>query len=510
MEPILRVKFPVSAEVTPVRVLDIAGDWLAGNRHLQVGFRKQKLDEIVMAVKDTSQPAFCFLENEFLIERILTSGQDKHYLAFSFGHPLPEEGDLIVTRLGFAKDSDRKSNLAVSLEKSSVARVSHNIGVRKPILVNQLIERLPKHFDGEIPISKQPLDLIEEDAEIIATSLKGKAGNVLPIVYVSRSRRSNLPLTDPVQLASRLAGMAHVFVEPDYTFNLRIEEIIGTKDYSCFNGAVRVYWPGIKSPKYNWVWIPDFFENSANFKRDPVQEILTYIADRTKGMYLGTCDVRSIIFIQSRNNLETKRAALEGRVREVEASGAKKDETMRLYDEVIAEGDKAQAELTARVEQLTRQVGDLTTENAFLQENVAQIDSYKKEKQVDNQLASNPDVLLSLDRLLEVSPSLSPSIKNRIQAVLTKYNEQLEDAKQKREQEQTDIRAAFLSYRTMNSHCTQTLREWGFEYTDEGKHYKVFRKGSNPDVCVTVSKTCSDGRAGQRIVNDFERVFWNL
>lgn len=65
----------------------------------------------------------------------------------------------------------------------------------------------------------------------------------LPLVLVSREHMSNLFLVDPVSLARDLCGLAEVWAINDKWTSYALSDMLGAK-LSCYDGAVRTYWPG--------------------------------------------------------------------------------------------------------------------------------------------------------------------------------------------------------------------------------------------------------------------------
>ena len=78
----------------------------------------------------------------------------------------------------------------------------------------------------------------------------------LPIVAVSQDRRGNCA-ADPARLQQYLAGVAAVAVYDDATAQ-ELRRLIGWQ-LACYNGAIRVYWPGCAPgdrSDVHKVWLP--------------------------------------------------------------------------------------------------------------------------------------------------------------------------------------------------------------------------------------------------------------
>lgn len=82
------------------------------------------------------------------------------------------------------------------------------------------------------------------EVEVLAGELLD-VGRPFPVVVVSRTLENDRPLVDAVDLAEQLAGVAKVYELVDKWASFRLTEEVG-KPLSCFAGAVRLYWPGLK------------------------------------------------------------------------------------------------------------------------------------------------------------------------------------------------------------------------------------------------------------------------
>ena len=80
----------------------------------------------------------------------------------------------------------------------------------------------------------------------------------LPIVLVSRTTTSEKWLIDPADLNNELAGIAEVCTLDDKWAAYALSDEIG-KIYSCYNGAVRIYWPDfdLAQRPYSPIYMPD-------------------------------------------------------------------------------------------------------------------------------------------------------------------------------------------------------------------------------------------------------------
>jgi hypothetical protein len=109
----------------------------------------------------------------------------------------------------------------------------------------RLIATLLRQFvctHGDERLSTEPRYLSAQGIREFVQNRLLSRGRRIPIVVVSRTPISERWLVDPAELADRLAGMAAVYVLDDQWAGYALTDQVG-KIYSCYNGAVRLYWP---------------------------------------------------------------------------------------------------------------------------------------------------------------------------------------------------------------------------------------------------------------------------
>lgn len=65
----------------------------------------------------------------------------------------------------------------------------------------------------------------------------------LPVALLSPEPHSGVPACDPELVANIVAGLAHVYALEDVDTTFALTDEVG-KQHSCYNGCVRLYWPG--------------------------------------------------------------------------------------------------------------------------------------------------------------------------------------------------------------------------------------------------------------------------
>jgi hypothetical protein len=130
-----------------------------------------------------------------------------------------------------------------------------HVDIRSPRIVRDLVGKYDDWHVGETPLSAKPFKFIgNEGASRLASVLWHPKRN-LPVLVVSSYEDNFLTKKFAEELATDLIGVAIVAtIDATAAWELTAER---GKDWSCYNGAVRLYWPQLgpkKSPLDNPLW----------------------------------------------------------------------------------------------------------------------------------------------------------------------------------------------------------------------------------------------------------------
>jgi len=109
---------------------------------------------------------------------------------------------------------------------------------KKPFFITQAIEDGWGSNDGDFAVSNTPFHLNDTNLGLASEVVKGEQECLLPCVYVSRGNDNTLSLDADV-LARKLAGLAHVVVEPSRKFSFRLME--NSFRRNPYGGAVGIF-----------------------------------------------------------------------------------------------------------------------------------------------------------------------------------------------------------------------------------------------------------------------------
>lgn len=110
---------------------------------------------------------------------------------------------------------------------------------------------------GGYPYTSLPQTVHADSLDHLRDSLLDPA-RPFPIVLVSHDLPSERPLVDVDRMAAGLAGLMRIYELADRWAAFRLTEELG-KPLSCYAGAVRIYWPGLRlsdDPFKHPAWMP--------------------------------------------------------------------------------------------------------------------------------------------------------------------------------------------------------------------------------------------------------------
>lgn len=176
------------------------------------------------------------------IETIRVDEKGRKYFALDYhhAHGSQEEARWNIT-LAAVEDPEMDPKVDICVFKGNVGEgtLLWNSKATRPDLVPKLINKFGAH--RTYPLSTEPLRLSSENMEEFVSRLKDSRRE-LPLVLISAGSK-NQPIVNCMTIASELAGIALVYcAETASITSNKLSREIGS-DLSCFNGAVRLYWP---------------------------------------------------------------------------------------------------------------------------------------------------------------------------------------------------------------------------------------------------------------------------
>lgn len=351
---------------------------------------------------------------------------------------------------------------------------------KKPILVRVLLDALGGSSDGTLRVSDTPLRLENTDIDIAARLIAGDSGCRLPIVFVSAAFNGGY-IVDVDRLARDLAGMAHVVVEPNRHFSLRLK--IEVESENVYGGTIGVYWPdggGRRS-----FFIRTRFESSEAVSRALFDEIRTALTNRRA---FDRCTRAFVKELASRNEIE-----------KLKTSGSQEVEKyVQTFDIELAAKEE-------RLKDAEAEIARLHTERRIYEARLAAGTGAVLRASGEQDLYPNEVLGIIIDALADARTRVAPDSRRQhvLDAVLQANPAPSNEAATLRERLKQALRAS----RSLDAKTRRELEAIGFTITEEGKHYKLLFQGDDR-YTFPLAKSGSDHRGGLNAVSDIGRLLF--
>lgn len=383
-----------------------------------------------------------------------------------------------------------------------------NPGFSTPHFITLLIERGYLKDDGDLPVQNTPHVINEENLDLVVNVIKGIKKYRLPVVYISRTYYDENPV-DVNRLASRLKGVAHVLVQESTQTNPRLKELCDAANE--YYGAVGIYYPNqtLGHKKY-------LYRSAVGYDSFLQEKITRYVIKYSSEQMVDTLytwyGVNNALLMDRLQSNRAEKMAAETAQRKAEAEKSLMIESLneeeqrvrkQAYEQGRAEADELLEKFDDEMERLRRQVEVLTKANEALQ--------YENQG-LRTKLNSNDSIpVLYMGDEFEFYPG---EIKDLLLSVLTEFKANLAPESRRldivedilinnnyeriSEKRMEDIKRLLKNYNGMSAKLKQSLLDFGFEITEDGKHYKLTYYGDGR-YSTSVSKTPSDVRTGKNM-----------
>lgn len=461
-------EMPIAQSHSSADFLRTVGKWILDSPH--TCFRKEHL----AGVLEGSVPVAHLASESVEVLRVTAGDMDRAGIRYT-----KRNGGLewVTTVVYFRKGVESWAGLRVSCESSHPAfRLPP---VKKPVLVRTLLNDLGGASDGAMSVQGSCVRLANTDIELAARLILGRAGCRLPLVYVSAGFQGSY-IVDPDLLAEKLAGMAHVVVEPNRPFSLRLK--IEVASVNVYGGTVGVYWPdGGGRRSY---FLGREFESPEDVAQAIFEEVRAALANR-RG--LDICTWASLQEAISRKVIQA-----------LQASGSQEvNKYIETFDNELA----AKAELLKTAErEITRLRTELQIYEARLTSNAGALLQMGTEEDL------YPNEVLGIVRdAMEDAKERVPADSRRQHVIssLLEANPRKGDAGLMRERLKELLRGS----KGMDSKMRRGLEELGFSITADGKHFKLVFRGDDR-YTFTLAKSGGDHRGGLNAASDIGKLLF--
>ncbi|MFE0759319.1 hypothetical protein ACFW16_35525 [Inquilinus sp. NPDC058860] len=350
---------------------------------------------------------------------------------------------------------------------------------KKPVIVKNLLDKLGEAYDGEFQVRQSPHFLTNNDISLASRAISGQAGCHLPVVYISIGFSGGY-IVDPGSLAQKLAGMAHILVEPNRPFSRRLQIEVAADN--VYGGTVGIYWPDGSGD------IVLFTEKEFKRKheiRDAIFDEIRMALLNRRALFRCTWPSTQGIYYKSIYN-SLKNSGSEELNQYIDAF----DGDMKSMNDQLASCEKEIHRLQRELKKHQSQI--MSTNGIFL----------KTQKEYD--LHDGEIMSTIITALSEAQHAYLPeSRKHHILQDVIDNNGAKNISKEMKE----NIKSILRDYKEMTRQKRSELENLGFEIEDDGKHYKIVYNGDARYTFI-LSKTGSDHRSGLNCASDISKILF--
>ncbi len=402
--------------------------------------------------------------------------------------------------------------MAIRLDRSyTVEALEADAKFSTPHFITLLIERGYLTDDHGLPIQKTAVEIDEDNMELAADVINRKTHYRLPVVYISKTCYNK----DPVNvsfLASRLKGVAHVLVEKSNGLSKKLRGFCDSRNE--YYGAVGVYYPTKVMGHRTYL-----YRSSVGYDGFLLEKVVRAVIQYGNSQMIDTLftwqGVNNALLRDRLVCQREERLAAEKAQREAEAQATRLIDTLdeeerrirkQAFDDARMEAntlldsfDEEMQKLQQQVEELTRANEALEFENQGLKARIDSMDSVPvliMGDEFEFYPGEIKDLLLAaLSEALKGTPPKSRRADVVRDIIRSNDYQKLGAAKSE------EVKRLLRNYDGMTGRIRQSLKELGFEITEEGKHYKVTYYGDSR-YQTTYAKTPSDGRSGKNCAQE--------
>lgn len=461
-------EFPVETTRTSIDFLVAVREWLLGSPH--TAFKESDLSEM-----DAKDEFSAKRSNEFIEAlKYEASGSDMAAIRYT----KLDRGLEWVSTIVFSR-SQPASWIGVRTTCESQHPAARLPVAKKPVFVQTFLARLGGGIDGELNVQAIPLRLANSDIPLAARCIAGQSGCRLPLVYIS-ARFQGGYLVDVDSLAEALAGMAHVLVEPNRAFSVRLMSEVNSQN--VYGGAIGVYWPeggGRRS-----FFLHQESESPSEMERAVVEEVRSALANRRPLARVTWATVQELISRRTSNALREQGST----------------EVQKYVDEF----DKELKSKQDKIEDAEREISRLEAEIRKYQAQSPMQSGLVLQTAPEQDLYAGELIGVVRDAIADaVTRVTEDSRRQHILNSIVKANPPTGEAEAMRDRLKTLLR----DFRSMDAKVRSALQDMGFDISEEGKHYKIVFQGDDR-YTFTMPKSGSDYRGGLNLAGDISRLLF--
>ena len=380
-----------------------------------------------------------------------------------------------------------------------------------PAFIALLIDGGYVDSDGDLPVERRPLWIDNDNLSLLVDVINGDTSYRMPVVYISKTDDERYPV-NVREVAKRLKGVAHVFVQEQSWTTSRLHRLCDKKNE--YDGAIGIYYPN-QAMGHEKILRHNYPGSGKRMTDKVVERVIQYSNVQRIDTLLTWQGVNNALlrdkYSSKRSELETteylrKQAEYTARLQTLEAVARVTNATQKAeaalketetYKELFELSDKEMKEKDQKILEMQKQIKDLTKQNDSLSATIeglwAKLNGMEKKPLL--YLGAEDEffpgeikefVLLAVKK--ELDNTESKTRRADTLGDVLRSNGGVTGLPEKKKQR---IKNVLVGYKGMNSSVKGELTDLGLKVVREGNHYTLNYYG-DARYHTTLAKTPSD------------------
>lgn len=462
-------EFSVDANRTTADFLHAMVTWISGSPHTSLA--ADRLQEIQLKDEASVQSG-----NE-RVQSLVSSSTDVDLAGIRYSRH-DDDLEWLTTVVFSRTSSDAWVGIRVECESQHAA--ARLPSAKKPVVVRTVLDSLGGAADGPLPIRDQAHILAHADIDLAAKLIRGDAGCRLPIVYVSAQFQGG-HLLDVNRLAADLSGMAHVVVEPNRPFSVRLQLEVDSEN--VYGGTIGIYWPEGGGRRA-------FFLGG---EYSTPGHLAVAIKDEVRAALLNRRPIARCTWAYVRET------ASRQAIHSLKASGSKAlEDYVKTFDQEIEAKDQ-------RLEDAEKEIQRLHNELRKYEARAGTASGGLLRLGRERDVYPNEVLCILLDAIEDAATRVPED--SRRQHVLTSVLEANKLDGSPLEAHREQLKKLLRGMTTIDGKMRRDLEDMGFSISEDGKHFKLVFQGDDR-YTYTLPKSGSDWRGGLNAASDIARLLF--
>lgn len=352
---------------------------------------------------------------------------------------------------------------------------------KPPVIVNMLLDRGYVATDNDMQISDQPIPITKDNYKIIENIICREVIYSMPVIYVTKSW-GRYPFRVK-ELSYRLRGVAHVLMEEDADVSKLLRETCSGRN--SHHGSVGIYYPSSSAP--HKIIATSKYEGREELLIDRIVTVVCrYVNQQARDRMMTWEGVQNeLLKLRYESAAEKKREA--------------ENEVSEVYDNFA--GELEEKERT--IEELNNRIIALQAECKGLRAKYDQVTEvpilyYGMEEELFE--GEIKDQILEMLNM-QLRHVKKKTRKEHILQDILECNEPTGALNAKRE----DIKRILKGYTKVGDSLKRDLKEFGFDITKDGGHYKLTYKGDSRYLFTMATSGSDSQHGGGNLASDINR-----